>query len=189
MGNDGGRSLMPLQGRAFLAIWHDIAPEGEDDYNAWHTRQHMPERLGVPGCLVGRRYVNWDLDEHRWFTLYETSTLETLSSDGYRARLNSPTAWSGRVQPHFLNFIRSACVLSASVGRGTDGVLTTLRLGMEPSALVAMEEAAECLAHRLAALPGIVGAHLGVAAPATTRSTRGKASCVLRPARRCSTRW
>lgn len=160
---------MALKGRAFLAIWHDIAPEGEDDYNAWHTRQHMPERMGVPGFLLGRRCVNRTLDRQQWFTLYEAETLETFSSDGYRARLNSPTQWSGRVQPHFRNFARSACTLSASTGRGIGGAMATVRLDMDPAALVEFEVAATVLAHRLMALPGIVGAHLGVAAPSTTR--------------------
>jgi hypothetical protein len=40
---------MTLQGTAFLAIWHDIAAEGEPEYNLWHTREHMPERVGIPG--------------------------------------------------------------------------------------------------------------------------------------------
>jgi hypothetical protein len=40
---------MALRGRAFMAVWHDIASTGEAEYNTWHTRQHMPERLGVPG--------------------------------------------------------------------------------------------------------------------------------------------
>ena len=49
---------MALKGRAFMAVWHDIASTREAEYNTWHTRQHMPERLGVPGFLVGRRYVD-----------------------------------------------------------------------------------------------------------------------------------
>jgi hypothetical protein len=43
------------------------------------------------GVLVGRRYVDWNLDHQRWFTLYETKTLEILSSEDYRVRLNNPT--------------------------------------------------------------------------------------------------
>lgn len=160
---------MALRGRAFLAIWHDIAPEGEDEWHSWHTRQHMPERLGVPGFLVGRRYVDWDLDNQRWFTLYETVKLETLSSDDYRARLNNPTNWSGRTQPWFRNFSRSACVLSASVGRGIGGALGTIRVNVAEGALADFEAGAGALAHRIAALEHVTGAHLGVAAPDTTR--------------------
>jgi hypothetical protein len=160
---------MALDGRAFLAMWHDIAEAGEAEYGEWHTRQHMPERLGVPGFLDGRRYVDWDRAEERWFTLYATRTLEVLSSDGYRARLNAPTQWSGRVQPHFRNFTRSACVLSASVGRGLGGALRTVRLELQPEGIAGFEAGAEAMAARLLALPGVTAAHLGVAAPDTTR--------------------
>ena len=160
---------MALRGRAFLAIWHDISPEGEADYNRWHTRQHMPERLGIPGFLVGRRAVDWRLDRQRWFTLYETRTLEVLSSEEYRARLNNPSHWTARNQPNFLNFARSACVTSASVGRGVGGALATFRLGLAEGGLTDFEAMAEKLAHRIATLDGVVGAHFGVAAPDITR--------------------
>jgi hypothetical protein len=160
---------MPLKGRAFLAIWHDIEASGEAEYSDWHTRQHMPERLGVPGFLVGRRGVDWNLQYQRWFTLYETRTLEVLSSDDYRARLNNPTHWSDRTQPTFRNFARSACILSASTGRGIGGAIATIRLDMSGDALAGFEAAADRLAHRIAALDGVCGVHLGVAAPQTTR--------------------
>jgi hypothetical protein len=160
---------MALRGRAFLAIWHDIAPEGEPDYNVWHTRQHMPERVGIPGFQVARRYVDWNLASQRYFTLYEGTALETFSSDAYRARLNNPTAWSNRVQPHFLNFARSACVTSASVGRGIGGALATIRLNLAPGAVTAFEAGAEALALRIAAIDGVTGAHFGAAAPHVTR--------------------
>ena len=160
---------MALKGRAFLAIWHDIAAEGESEYSTWHTRQHMPERLGVPGFLVGRRAVDWNRRHQRWFTLYETRTLEVLSSDDYRARLNNPTHWSVRTQPTFRNFARSACVVAATTGRGIGGALATIRLDMPKGGMTAFEAQAERLAHCIAAVDGVVGAHLGVAAPGTTR--------------------
>jgi hypothetical protein len=129
----------------------------------------MPERLGVPGFLAGRRGVDWDLAYQRWFTLYETRTLEVLSSDDYRARLNNPTHWSNRTQPSFRNFARSACILSASTGRGIGGAMATIRLTMPSDDLAGFEAAADRLAHRFAVLDGVCGAHLGVAAPQTTR--------------------
>ena len=47
---------MPLLGQGVLAIWHTITPEGEPEYWRWHDREHIPERVGVPGFLRGRRY-------------------------------------------------------------------------------------------------------------------------------------
>src|SRR5688500_9222934 len=100
---------MTLRGVAFLAMWHDVAPAGEREYNDWHTREHMPERVGIPGFLVGRRYVDWTLDTYRYFTIYEGETLATFNSQPYLARLNAPTPWTNRMQPYFRNMIRAAC--------------------------------------------------------------------------------
>ena len=53
---------MPLRGSAFLAIWHDIEAHGEVEYDDWHTREHMPERVEIPGFEAGRRWVDRSLD-------------------------------------------------------------------------------------------------------------------------------
>ena len=39
-----------------LAIWHDVEAAVGGDYERWYFREHLPERLGVPGFLAGRRY-------------------------------------------------------------------------------------------------------------------------------------
>lgn len=160
---------MALKGRAFLAIWHDIEVAAEPEYSDWHTRQHMPERLGIPGFLVGRRAVNWQLTNQRWFTLYETRTLEVLGSDDYRVRLNNPSRWSNRIQPAFRNFARSACIVLATTGRGIGGAIATLRLNLPEDSITIFEAQAEKLAHTFATFDGVTGAHFGVAAPNVTR--------------------
>ena len=40
---------MTLLGQAVLAFWHDVAPGGEAEFDQWHLREHIPERLAVPG--------------------------------------------------------------------------------------------------------------------------------------------
>jgi hypothetical protein len=50
---------MALAGNAFLIIWHDVKPEAESDYLRWHTREHMPERLGIPGFEVRMRFLEF----------------------------------------------------------------------------------------------------------------------------------
>jgi hypothetical protein len=157
-----------LAGTAFLAMWHDIAPAGELEYNRWHTREHMPERLGVPGFDVGRRYVDRSLDQYRYFTLYEGQTLDVFKSAAYLARLNAPTAWSNRIQPYFLNFIRCACQTIGSSGRGIGGVLLTSRLYFTPAGTQAFTAFAAALAEQLGVLDGVTGVHVGVAEPSVT---------------------
>jgi hypothetical protein len=159
---------MTLQGSAFLAMWHDIRAEGEPEYNMWHTREHMPERVGIPGFEVGRRYVDWNLDLYRYFTLYEGRTLDVFRSDAYLTRLNAPTDWSNRIQPYFLNFIRCACQTSDTRGRGIGGALLTSRVYFTPGGASAFAACSSDLADQIDPLDGVTGVHIGVADPSVT---------------------
>jgi len=119
---------MPLLGRGVLAIWHTIAHDAEAEYWRWHDREHIPERVGVPGFLRGRRYRSLErsLD---YLDFYEVKEVETLRSAPYLARLNDPTPWTRRMVPHFRDTLRVGYRVAASAGRGQGGVLLTLRLG------------------------------------------------------------
>jgi hypothetical protein len=150
---------MALLGAAVLAIWNDIAPGGDDEFIHWHTREHIPERVGVPGFLRGRRYVAVS-GSPRYFTLYETESVETLSGGAYAARLNDPTPWTRRSLPLFRNTKRTACRVSASVGVGVGGALATLDFGPEPGR--EQELQAWLSATTLPVMserPGVVGVH------------------------------
>ena len=161
---------MPLKGAGFLAIWHDIKAEGEPEYNLWHTREHMPERLGVPGFERGRRWVDWNLGKHRYFTLYEARTIDVFGSEPYRARLNAPSAWSNRVQPNFTHFVRSACRTVVSVGKGIGGAIATVRVNLAPDTGKAVFAAkSHALACEILPLDGVTSVHIGLAVPEITR--------------------
>ena len=62
--------------------------------------------------------MDWNLAKHRYFTLYGRATIDVFGSEPYRARLNAPSAWANRVQPHYANFVRSACRTIVSAGKG-----------------------------------------------------------------------
>ncbi len=77
----------------------------------------MPERVGIPGFLRGRRYCALEgLPE--FFTLYEAESLEVLTGPHYAARLDNPTAWTRRVAPQLKNNVRSLCNVALSLGLG-----------------------------------------------------------------------
>ena len=46
-----------MLGNAAVAMWWDIAPEVRAEWEDWHTREHMPERLAIPGFLRGTRWI------------------------------------------------------------------------------------------------------------------------------------
>jgi hypothetical protein len=161
---------MSLKGSGFLAIWHDVQAEGEPEFDVWHTREHMPERLGVPGFAVGRRWVDRRLARHRYFTLYEAQTIDVFGSEPYRARLNAPSAWTQRVQPHVTNFVRSACRTIVSVGTGIGGAMATVRVNFTPGTGRADFSAqSHALAYEIMRLDGVTSVHIGYADPTVTR--------------------
>jgi len=81
---------MSLAGQAVVAIWNGIAPEGRTEFYEWHNREHMPERVGIPGFQRGRRYIaRYGTPE--FFTLYEADSAEVLVGQDYLNRLNNPT--------------------------------------------------------------------------------------------------
>ena len=147
-------------------MWHDITPEADGEYNRWHSEQHMPERLSHVGFRRSRRAVKCDDSRQRYFTLYEGDQLETFLSEDYQRSLNQPTEWSSRMAPEFRNFLRTACEVSYSSGRGVGGALRTIR-GDLPDAFDEAEffEAIRPLLEKLGELPLVCGVHLGFARP------------------------
>jgi hypothetical protein len=155
---------------AFLAIWHDIDPAMAAEWHRWHTEEHMPERVGIPGFLAGRRYMNPAVPRHACFTLYEGRDLSVFGSPAYLERLNAPTPWTRSMAPAFRNFMRGACRRVASAGQeqGYGGALLTIRL--EGTADPAPDQVGQGLVDNIADCEGIVGAHLGVCVPEVTKA-------------------
>ncbi|AMJ60024.1 hypothetical protein [Bosea sp. PAMC 26642] len=151
---------MSLAGEGAVAIWHDIAPEGRANFYAWHGQEHMPERVGIPGFLRGRRYVAIEADLE-FFNLYEALSVEVLKSQDYAARVNAPTPWTLDAVKAFRDVARSICRVAHSAGPAQGGLMATLRYD------VADENTAE---HKgallrqtipdLLAMPGVAGVHL-----------------------------
>ena len=151
-----------------LAIWMDIVPEGEAEFNRWYREQHFPERLGVPGFLRGRRYLAVQ-GTPRYFTLYETEGPQVLSSEAYLARLNNPTDWTRRVLPTMRDVVRNAYRVVSTAGEREGEGLVTLRLDPVPGR--EDELRARCqrqVLHEMARLPGVLSAALLEAEPIAT---------------------
>lgn len=122
----------------------------------------------MPGFLRGRRGVDWSRDRHRYLTLYEGESLAIFGAPEYLARLNNPTPWTLRTQPTFYNFIRCACDIAVSIGRGVGGAMATLRVPFEGIDADAFRALAPALAENLLALEGVNAVHLGTARPDVT---------------------
>ena len=155
-----------MLGRAAVAMWWNVAPEVRAEWEDWHTREHMPERLGIPGFLRGTRWVA-ESGEPSYFICYEVANLATITGGAYLEHLNNPTPWSRRMMPHHLNMVRSLCVLRSGWGGGLPRTLATVRFSPRPDA-----------PPKLPQRKGLTGAHLLESqpmpgAPTTEQKIRG----------------
>jgi hypothetical protein len=124
---------MALLGQAAVAMWWDIAPAQRGEFEHWHSVEHFPERLSIPGFRRGTRWASAEGGDG-YFVMYELETYETLTSQHYLARLNNPTPWSQKMMPHHLNMVRSQCRVVESFGTGPSGFALTLRFPDKKSA-------------------------------------------------------
>ena len=121
---------MSLSGSGVIAIWNDITDEGRANFYEWHDREHIPERVGIPGFRRGRRYIALS-GTPEYFTLYEVQDKSVLTGPDYLSRLNSPTEWTTRSVQHFRNTARSLCNVEVSLGAGSGGFIGTIRFDCE----------------------------------------------------------
>jgi hypothetical protein len=141
-----------MLGQAAIAMWCDIAPEVRSEFEDWHSHEHMPERLSIPGFLRGTRWT--DASGEKYFIVYELDKPATLTGAPYLERLNNPTPWSRRMMPHHRNMVRSLCAVRASFGGGLPRALATVRFTSAKTSSLT-----ETLA-KLPARKGLTSAHL-----------------------------
>ena len=160
---------MPLLGEGVLAIWNDVDPAHEAEFNAWYLEQHLPERLAVPGFRRARRWWNPSVSP-RYFAFYEVATADVLVSPPYRERLENPTPRTRAIMPAFRGMNRSVCRVAASLGDAEGAAAGVVRLspGSGGEGRLRAFLSGELLP-ALLALPGIVGAHLWEADDAASR--------------------
>jgi len=146
-----------LAGEAVVAIWNGIAPEARAQFYDWHTNEHMPERVGIPGFRRGRRYIAADADTApEFFTLYEADTMQVLQGSDYANRLNDPTPGTRATTAQFRDTARALSRVIVSHGPGLGGVLLTIRFDCDEQHLPALRAMVRATAQAVR----VVGTHL-----------------------------
>ena len=163
---------MPLLGAAAMLLSFDIDAPAIDEHDDWHTHEHLPERLSIPGFLRGTRWRAAS-DGPGYMVVYEVSDLAVLGSEAYLQRLNHPTPWTSKMMPHYRGMRRGLCAVRGSFGLGDGYAAALVRFrAAQPDAIHAL-----LLADVLPALPqcpGLGSAHLleGAAQAAMTAEQR-----------------
>jgi hypothetical protein len=169
---------MSLLGKAAVAMWWSVSPERRSEFGDWHSHEHFPERMSIPGFQRGSRWTS-ALDAEGFFVLYELEQYETLTSKGYLDRLNAPTPWSIKMMPHHRNMVRSQCRIAASFGGGVATSLATIRLSSREGKQSDLRAAIVETLRELTLAPGLTGGHLLITetpetgTPTTEQKIRG----------------
>jgi hypothetical protein len=125
-----------------LAIFNNVAPGREAEFDEWFQHEHLYERLAVRGFLLGRRHEAV-AGEPRYFNFYVTQSADVLESAAYLTRLDHPTPMTRVVMSEiFKDMIRTVCVQTLRLGTMRGAVAVTVRFRERPdeAALAAMLE-------------------------------------------------
>ena len=118
-----------LPGAAMLLSF-DVAAEMQAEHDDWHSHEHLPERLAIPGFVRGSRWRTL-AGGPAYFVMYEVAELGVLSSPAYLQRLNQPSPWTAKMMPSYRGMRRGLCEIVARAGHGLGGFGLLLRFGAE----------------------------------------------------------
>jgi hypothetical protein len=96
-----------------LAIFNNVAPGREAEFEEWFQHEHLAERIAVPGFLVGRRHEAIS-GQPLYFNFYLTQSVEVLKSAAYLGRLDEPTPMTRTVMSEIFKDISGRSVIAPS---------------------------------------------------------------------------
>jgi hypothetical protein len=114
--------------QGMLVTLMGISPEFSVDFNKWYDREHIGERVGIPGFLTAARYEAVR-GFPQYFCLYQTESLQVFTSDAYRQAFQHQTPWSVTNLNRFKDCARRVCAIVNQTGAGTAGWISVLRVG------------------------------------------------------------
>jgi len=146
--------------RAAILIQFTVGADAIAEHDDWHTHEHMPERLALPGFLRGTRWTALR-DRADYCTLYELDSLEALDSDAYRQRLNNPTAWTSKMVKVCTAMRRTLCTVEDSSAPciGSFAAAVTFAMTLERESDASRWLLQDVLPN-LAARPGLASWHM-----------------------------
>src|SRR5271155_72829 len=119
---------------ALLCAWVDVALEDYSEFCEFHDREHLFERVAIPGFRRGRRFSAIDASSD-FLILYEVDDLSILNSDVYVARLNAPSPWTLRSIAKVKKTRRASLKITYSGGQARGGFALSIRCDTLDTAL------------------------------------------------------
>jgi hypothetical protein len=118
-----------MQGGALLAVWTDVPPEIEADFNSWYNHEHLPDRVGnLPGFLRGRRYqsLGGAAGAPSFLTLYDLDSTAAMQTDAHVALRRNRRERDRFFVPQFRHTIKGICDVVKRAGHGGGDYLLLL---------------------------------------------------------------
>jgi len=149
---------MPLFGKGMLVVFSEVKARDERDFNEWYNREHIDERINLPGFHRARRYVAVRASP-KYLATYECDTVGDLATPGYLQLLANQTPWTQAAMAKFTQFRRLTLRTQVDLTHGVGGVVASIRFVPDPrerKPLVAWLQ--ETVLPRVIARPGLLGA-------------------------------
>jgi hypothetical protein len=115
-----------------LAIFNNVAPGREAEFEEWFQHEHLAERIALPGFVLGRRHEAMS-GEPRYFNFYVTQSTDVLKSAAYLTRLDHPTPMTRTIMSEvFKDMIRTVCRRTFRRGAMRGAAAVAVRFGERP---------------------------------------------------------
>lgn len=164
-----------------LFVASDVDPAHDLDYNRWYDREHVLERVRIPGFVSGTRYQAIEAGK-RYLGLYHTESLAVFGTPAYRQAFQHQTPWSVTNLGRMRSPMRRVCQVLAHTGAGQGSVLLIVQLPLG-STQAQLEAKVLALGAQLSEVDGFVHSCLylpdeALSTPLPQESTEGR---VLQP--------
>lgn len=128
---------MALRGKGMLITLTEVKSRDEADFNEWYNREHIDERVNLPGFHRARRYVAVEGPKTarktpKYFATYECDSVGDLATPGYLHLLANQTPWTQSVMARFTRFHRLTLRIQVDLTHGSGGVITAVHFVPDP---------------------------------------------------------
>ena len=152
---------MPLYGKGMLITLTQVSARDERDFNEWYNREHIDERVNLPGFHRARRYVAVRATP-KYLATYECDSVADLATPDYLKLLANQTPWSQAVMARFTHFQRLTLRILVDQTHGVGGALACVRFVPDPRRRKALVEWLSTVAlPKVIQRPGMLGASAG----------------------------
>ncbi len=87
-----------------LVVQIEVEPDYANELNDWYEKEHIPERLAMPGFRSAKRYVNSE-GAPAYLAIYDLEYPEAATNSTYMSQ--APSEWMQRLRPHWTSVSRS----------------------------------------------------------------------------------